>query len=157
MSETTVPTKKKPAVKRVAPAQQGLDARGIDWLCAEILDEKSLTKIAQDAKVSIGTLLTWIDRDPERSARAREARSSMAKIYDERAVEELRAASDPFELSKAKEIAHHWRWRAAKIAPREYGDKLALGGADDMSPIRQQMDVTHNQSPAEVYKNTLGG
>ena len=37
-------------------------------------------------------------------------------------------ASDPFELAKAKELAHHYRWRASKIAPKLYGDKQSVEG-----------------------------
>lgn len=28
------------------------------------------------------------------------------------------------------------RWYAGKLAPKKYGDKLALGGADDLPPVR---------------------
>jgi hypothetical protein len=37
-------------------------------------------------------------------------------------------ASDAFELAKAKELAHHYRWRASKIAPKLYGDRLQVEG-----------------------------
>ena len=30
------------------------------------------------------------------------------------------------DLAKARELAHHYRWRAAKIAPREYGDRVQV-------------------------------
>lgn len=47
----------------------------------------------------------------------------MALHWDERAEAAISAASDEFELRKAKEISHHYRWRASKIAPKDYGDK----------------------------------
>lgn len=43
----------------------------------------------------------------------------------------------------------------AKWDPRRYGDKLAVGGADDLPPIASKSDVT--LSPAEAYKRMLGG
>lgn len=103
-----------------------LDAYGVDALCSDVSDTKTLTAIAQERGVSIGSLLAWIEADPERSARVREARARTARLWDERAEEEIRLAPDEMALKKAKELAHHYRWRAAKIAPRDYGDKLEL-------------------------------
>ncbi len=103
-----------------------LDAYGVDALCSDVSDTKTLTAIAQERGVSIGSLLAWIEADPERSARVREARARTARLWDERAEEEIRLAPDEMALKKAKELAHHYRWRAAKIAPRDYGDKLEV-------------------------------
>jgi hypothetical protein len=30
------------------------------------------------------------------------------------------------------------KWLASKMAPKKYGDKLAVGGADDLPPIQTQ-------------------
>lgn len=106
------------------PARSKLDAIGIDAICASIADLKSITQIAQEAGVSIGAFCAWLESDTERSARAREIRSQTARFWDEKAETEIAAAGDPFALSRAKELAHHYRWRASKIAPREYGEKI---------------------------------
>ena len=37
---------------------------------------------------------------------------------------ELRNASDPFELARARELASHYRWKASKADPGQFGDKL---------------------------------
>lgn len=95
----------------------------------------TLTQIAKDAGVSIGFLLQWIAADENRSARAREARAQAAKLWDEKALDVIEQASDPFELQRARELAQHYRWRASKTAPRDYGEKMtqevtgANGGA----------------------------
>ena len=39
------------------------------------------------------------------------------------------------------------KWALARMAPRKYGDKLALGGSDDMQPIR-----TEDVSAVELLK-----
>jgi hypothetical protein len=54
----------------------------------------------------------------------REARAKSAKVWDEKAEQVVRDAPDKFELEKARELAHHYRWRAKAIAPRDYGDKV---------------------------------
>lgn len=130
----------KPGPKPVAKAK--LDALGIDWVCEQIVEKVTMTAIAAKAKVSIGTLISWLEDIPERSARAREARSSVAKLYDDEAYELIGRAKNAFELAKAREQAQHLRWRAAKIAPTEYGEKLALGGASDLPPLVMVKDMT---------------
>lgn len=109
---------------RESPARDALDAHGIDAVCEAVADGKTLTAIAQDVGVSIGSLSAWLDADPERSARAREARKATARMWDEKAEQRLDSAADPFELAKARELASHFRWRASKIAPGDYGDRL---------------------------------
>jgi len=109
-------------------AQNKLDAIGIDAICAKIGERATMTDIAAEIGVGIGTLIAWIEADSERSARAREARARTARLWDEQATREIAAATDPFELAKAKELAHHYRWRAAKIAPRDYGEKIEHSG-----------------------------
>lgn len=107
-------------------AQNKLTAFGLDSVCQMITDGVSMTTIAQEAGVSIGTLCTWVDKDPERSARVREARTVTARVWDEKATKCIEDAADEFDLKKARELAHHYRWRASKIAPKEYGDKLEI-------------------------------
>lgn len=109
---------------RMPKAKMILDCLGIDEICRRITDLETMTFIAHDVGVSIGTLCSWIDSDVERSARARESRTRTARMWDEKATKGIEDAKDTFELAKAKEIAHHYRWRASKIAPRDYGDRL---------------------------------
>lgn len=118
-----------------ATTREAMDAFGVDALCEAIGDEKSLTAIAKERGVSVGAMLVWVEADPERSARVREARSVMARAWDEKAERLLAEAADEFELKKAKELAHHYRWRAKAIAPKEYGDRTTLAG-DPEAPLQ---------------------
>ncbi len=117
-----------------AVAREKLDAYGIEAVCADLADQKSLTQIAQEQEVSIGSLLTWIEADPDRSAITREVRSLMARHWDDKAERALMDAPDEFELKRAKEMAHHYRWRASKIRPSEYGDRQVIAG-DKEAPL----------------------
>jgi len=83
-----------------------------------------LGHIADSLDVSRTVLTTWLSSDTERSARAREARIKASVSWDEMATRGIEEAQDAFGLAKAKELAHHYRWRASKIAPRDYGDKV---------------------------------
>lgn len=131
---TKTKTTKTPAKRVTKPpvAQDKLAAAGIDAVCAALADGDSLTRIARGYEVSPGSLLTWVEADPDRSARVRAMRGSMAKFWDEKAESDIAGATDDFELKKAKELAHHYRWRSSKIAVKDYGDRVAteLTGAD---------------------------
>lgn len=96
----------------------------LEAVCAAICETKSMRQIAEERGVPMSTLLDWIEADPERVARTREARRRTALLWEERAEAVLAQAGDNFELQKARELAHHYRWRAKVIAPREYGDKV---------------------------------
>lgn len=105
-------------------ATEKLDQLGVDALCDRICAGESQTAIARDLGIGVATLSKWIAAEPERSARVREARISAARSFDEMAEDELRRAEDPFGLAKARELASHYRWKASKANPREYGDKV---------------------------------
>ncbi len=125
------PEEKLSAAGRPAIAREALDAFGVDAVIHHLEEYSSLTKLAKDVGVAFGALQNWIESDPERAARVRDCRRLMARKWDERAEAEIRKAKDQFELNKAREIAHHYRWRAAKIAP-EYRDKkdIEMTGKD---------------------------
>ena len=98
--------------------------RAIDDLCARVIDGESYRSVALSLGVSHSRVRDWIDADPARAARARDARVSAARAYDEAALEGILSARDPFELAKARDAAHHLRWRASKVAPKDYGDRI---------------------------------
>lgn len=116
-------------------ACEKLDAFGIDAICAGILHPKPMHQIADEIGVSQGSLIAWLGATTERSARAKEARMQTAQMWDEKATRVVEEAADNFQLAKARELAQHYRWRASKIAPRDYGDKVAIGGASDLPPV----------------------
>lgn len=117
-----------------AIAMSKIDAEGIDAICEAIGDRESMTAIAERLGVSIGSFLNWIEADPERSARVRATRMSMARYWDERCERVIDDATDEFTLKKAKEMSHHYRWRASKIAPKEYGERQVIAG-DPEAPL----------------------
>jgi hypothetical protein len=113
-----------------------LDELGIEGFCDEVIGGKSYTKIAADHEVSKAALLRWLAADPDRSARARDARVLSSHTFDDMAEEVLRDTG--IEPARAREIASHLRWRASKIAPRDYGDKLELTGTLDIQNLSEQ-------------------
>lgn len=86
-----------------------------------LIDGKSYRDIAEHFGVSLGTVHNFTSKD-EHSARVREARMISASTFDDKAEEVLR--DETLEFARARELASHYRWRASKRKPKEYGDKL---------------------------------
>ena len=125
-------------------ATSSLNAYGIDKVCEHLMAGESQSHIAEQIGVGLASLIRWIAADVERSARAREARIAAARQFDEKAEAELRAASDPFTLAKARELAQHYRWKASKASPKEYGDKIEI---DQKTTL---VDLTDEQLDARL-------
>ena len=126
---------RKAAAKKQPTIADRIEAFGIEAICERLSNGMTMTALAEEIGVTVGKLSQSIASDEEHSARAREARIHAARIWDEKALSVVEQALDPFELARAKELAHHYRWRASKTAPKEYGDKVtqehtgANGGA----------------------------
>lgn len=105
---------------------QMLDEVGVEAICRRIIEGESMTAIAASFGLGTGSLRYWVSLDISRSARVREARALTGAACDDEALDRIDAASDPFELAKAREAAQHLRWRAKAIAPKEYGEKVSM-------------------------------
>ena len=55
-------------------------------------------------------------------------------------VEELLRGANNKNISVVRELAHHLRWKASKLKPRNYGDRLS---AEVSGPVRPLLQVTH--------------
>lgn len=123
-----------------------LDAVGIDALCTDISDCVTMRDIAAKNGVALSTLSEYFTAHPEQYARAREAQADkMAEdilaiaddgrrdtYTDEAGVE--RTDQDVIARSRLRVDAR--KWLASKMAPKKYGDKMAIGGADDLPPVQ---------------------
>jgi hypothetical protein len=132
-----------------------LDELGVETLCDAIRIPMSMREISDKLGISQGTLIAWIGATAERSARVKDARVATAQHWDNEATELITKARTPFQLAKAKELAHHFRWRAAKIAPKDYGDKLAIGGASDLPPVKTVAKLDVSGLPTEVLAEIM--
>lgn len=131
---------------KTAPAQDKLAQMGIEAVCERIGNCESLQSIADSVEVSKGTLITWLAAYPDQYARAREAQA------DKHAEDILAIAddgrNDTYKDDKGNTVVDHdvvarsrlrvdaRKWLASKMAPKKYGEKIAVGGADDLPPVR---------------------
>lgn len=123
-------------------AQDKLNAIGGEQVAEWIADGKSYREIAKSAEVGLGSLCLWIDAEPERSHACARAREVSAQAFEDKAQEHIEDAGDQFELSKAKELAIHLRWRAKVANPKRYGDKV-------QTEISGSLGVTIQATPTD--------
>ena len=130
-------------------------------ICAHIADGKSLRAIAAlDGMPHQDTIMAWLDGSKpafsEQYARAREAQA------DKLAEEALQIADDGRSdtyldaegnektdneaIQRSRLRVDTRKWLASKMAPKKYGDKMAIGGADDLGPVQT---VTKEMTDAE--------
>jgi hypothetical protein len=71
------------------------------------------------------TLLFEFLHNPEHSARIKEVRQASADMDSDRAEQVLIESEGTMaEVTRARELAQFYKWRASKKAPKYYGDKL---------------------------------
>ena len=100
----------------------------IDECIDLIIEGKTFREIASHYKVSVSAIHKHFSKS-EHSARVNEALSISASSYADKADEVLSAItkdSNPVEMSRARELAQHYRWKASKRNPRAFGDKVDI-------------------------------
>ena len=130
-------------------------------ICTHIADGKSLRAIgAMDGMPHQATIMAWLDGSrpefSEQYARAREAQADklaeeiLAIADDGRSDTYLDAEgnekTDSEVIQRSKLRVEARKWLASKMAPKKYGDKVAIGGADDLGPVQT---VTKDMTDAE--------
>jgi hypothetical protein len=143
----------KPPVKRkrrnAGQTQKLLDRIGIEALCAEIRAGKTKRALCAELTVAVNSLDQWLAANKEREAPWRAARRESAQAWDELAGEVIQAARNDFQLRKARELGHHYRWRARMINPIEYGDKIEVEQRTTVSDLSEKQIDTRLEALIE--------
>lgn len=100
----------------------------IDEIERMIIDGYTHREMARHFGVHLYDLSQFL-ADERHSARARAAHIASADMYAEKAEQVLIEATwkkqgQDFDLKKARELAQHYRWMAAKRNPRKYSEKI---------------------------------
>ena len=91
--------------------------------------------------------------DDENGSLATQYAQARVDRADYRSDEIVELADDQsIEPNSRKIMVDARKWEASKLNPRVYGDKLALGGAADLPPIRQEV-----AEKADAFTDTLAG
>jgi hypothetical protein len=99
--------------------------------------------------------MDWVDSSPElaeRYARAKQLQAELlaaeiVAIADESEVvaqyqgEQVKLDLSPTAIQRNRLRVDARKWVAAKLLPKVYGDKIAVGGADDLPPVQVQQTI----------------
>lgn len=113
-----------------------------DTICDRIVNGESLRSICEEEGMpSRRGVEKWLDSNPDLVRQYARAREIQADHFFEEA-RTIALAARPDNVAVAKLQWEDCRWRASKLRPKVYGDKLAIGGADDLPPIKSTLDTS---------------
>jgi hypothetical protein len=134
-----------------------------EMICAGLAEGRPLAQVCDALGVPYSTAKQWELDIPEHAAKVARARELMCHVLAEEA---LRIADTPalgvVRTTKAdggveerhEDMTAHRKlqidtrkWLLARWLPKVYGDKMAVGGADDLPPIQQKVAVEFVNSP----------
>lgn len=114
-----------------------------DEICGLLMDGLSLRRIClREEMPDRRTVLRWLEARPEFAARCARARAMQADLMDDLVLDTAESSTPETAASDRVKISAY-QWRAAKLAPKKYGDRThhehtgANGG-----PIRTQ-ELSH--------------
>ena len=148
------------------------DREVADKICERIMAGRSLRDVCRDQDIpSRFTVYKWLaenDSFADQYARATDVRTE--ELADEIFEIADDASNDWMTNAKGDKVlnAEHVqrsrlridarRWALSKMNPRKYGDKLQVGGAEDLAPIRTQRTLKIEglgQQELEVLEKVL--
>lgn len=112
-----------------------------DLICERLIEsDYGLEEICKsDELPSVRTVFRWLKSQPDFRQQYALARDAQAEVQAGRGMKEALTAKDA-SLGRLKLDAR--KWRAAHLAPKIYGSKVALtGGGEDDAPVRMDLSV----------------
>lgn len=105
------------------------------------MDGKSMRQICDEPGMpNRSTVLRWMEERPDFASKCARARELQADLMDDLVLEEAKTCTNDNAQAARVRIAAY-QWRAAKLAPKRYGDKIAVGGADDLPAVQQVTQI----------------
>lgn len=123
-----------------------LEAMGIEAICDLMREGTVYRDVAARVGVSLSALWRWIYVDDERAAKVRTALTESADACDalaEAVLMDISPEASKAEVARARELAHHYRWRAAKRNPKTFGERqqVDLDATLDIPLSEEQVDA----------------
>ena len=120
-----------------------------DVICQRVAAGESMRTIcSDDGMPSRETVRNWLEVHPAFLAKHARAREAQADVMDEEIMLEAVAAT-PETANVARVRIDAFKWRAARLAPKKYGDRTTLAG-DPENPVRQVIDYAN--APADLLR-----
>jgi hypothetical protein len=105
-------------------------------LLEHIAEGESLRSICLDPDMpGLRTVFDWLDDHEDFRIRYARAREIQGDVMDDKILQTANDCTEENAHSSKVKISAY-QWRAMKLAPKKYGDKVAIGGAEDLGPIQ---------------------
>ena len=135
----------------------------MDRIMAELETGRSLVQVCKDEGMpDRETVSRWMRDDPAYAAKYAYARAMQADtLFSEMADVEHKVQAGTMDSHAARVVLDSMRWRASKLAPKVYGDRLDVSVSDTRISISGALqaaqarlvdvvDVTHRALPGIV-------
>ena len=135
----------------------------MDRIMAELETGRSLVQVCKDSGMpDRETVSRWMRDEPGYAAKYAYARAMQADtLFSEMADVEAKVQSGTMDSHAARVVLDSMRWRASKLAPKVYGDRLDVQVSDTrisisgalaaaQSRLVDVVDVTHRALPGIV-------
>lgn len=111
-----------------------------DQICERMAQGETLRKIcAAPDMPNITTVWKWKEADDVLGKQYAHAREAQADAQFERIGDTVdKVESGALDPAQARTMIDALKWTAGKLRPKVYGDKVAIGGADDLPAIKTE-------------------
>lgn len=114
-----------------------------DAICERLMDGASLVKICADESMpNRSTVMRWMQADEAFATKCAHARVLQSDLMDDMILDTANACTPETAAADRVKISAY-QWRAAKLEPKKYGDKIEnLHVGDKARPVMvSQVDV----------------
>jgi hypothetical protein len=116
----------------------------VDDICEQIADGQSLSAACRSHGTTTQSFLRWCAKTAEYAEQYARAREARGVYYGERVASIAeKTLEGEYEPSAARVAVDALKWTAGRMAPKQYGDRLAaeISGPDG-GPIQSVLDVS---------------
>ncbi len=117
-----------------------------DRICERLAEGESLRSICRDEGMpGMSTIFRFLRDDANETARQQyaQAREDQADVDADKISEQADlVAAGKADPQAARVAIDAWKWAAGKRKPKVYGDRVAIGGAEDMPAIKTETTVS---------------
>ena len=106
-------------------------------ICARLAEGEPLSRMCkEDGMPSIMSVYRWLDAHPEFREKYARARADQADTLADEIVEIADERTSPEMINQQRLRVDARKWVASKLKPKKYGDSLAVGGHDELAPLK---------------------
>lgn len=106
-----------------------------DEICNLLIEGQSMVKICErEGMPSRATVLRWMAKDADFATKCARARELQADLMDDKILDTADASTSETAAADRVKISAY-QWRASKLAPKKYGDRLDLNHSGSIGQL----------------------